>query len=159
MVQKHKDKYRGIKILGMIILLVIAVPWTIQEYNYRTATPEERERIDITRAFKAAERARDAKVREDRRIAREAAERHNGDHCKTHSYAMTRTLIQAALHDPGSLDVLNWAIYPKQGNRHRLIVEFTATNGFGGRVRNVAVAYVSHETCNPVAPLSISRIR
>lgn len=155
MLQQRKDKYRGIKIVGMAIVTVLVGAWTINEYTYRTATPEQRERIHAERALAAAERARDAKAREDRAREVKAAERRRGDHCSSHSYVMVRTLIEASLRDPGSMDVLDWAILPKEGNRHQMIVEFTATNGFGGRVRSIASTYVSHETCNPVAPLSI----
>lgn len=157
MLQQRKDKYRGIKIVGMAIVTVLVGAWTINEYNYRTATPEQRERIHVERALAAAERARDAKAREDRAKEIEAQKRHHGDHCRTDSYVAVRMMIERSLHDPGSLDVLNWAMSPRntETNSHRMIVEFTAKNAFGGRVRSIASTYVSHETCNPVAPLSI----
>ena len=57
-------------------------------------------------------------------------------------------LIRDRLNDPGSMETIETRIAPAdaQGD-HLILLDFTAQNAFGGRVRSIAYGWVSQATC------------
>lgn len=79
------------------------------------------------------------------------ADRRKGFHCLSRwdgNHDGLEKLVKAQLNDPGSMETLQTFISPvnSEGN-HRIRMEFTALNAFGGRVRNTAVGWVNNKTC------------
>lgn len=86
--------------------------------------------------------------------AREAEERRQGFHCLSGLDGSHKGLvgqIKASLRDPDSFRALDTLISPvtSQGF-HRLTMEYTARNGFGGTNRERVEAAVDHQTCEAI---------
>ena len=110
----------------------------------------EAEEARQTEAAEAAERRAEA---EERRAenAEKAEERRKGFHCLSEwdgNHDGLEALIRERLNDPGSMETIKTRIAPAdaQGD-HRIQLEFTAENAFGGRVRSIAYGWVSQATC------------
>ena len=91
----------------------------------------------------------DEDARDDAR--EEIEERHRGFHCLSswdgNHRGMTE-LIKAKLNDPDSMETRETRIALVNSKvQHRIIVNFTARNAFGGVVRSRAFGLVDNETC------------
>ena len=83
--------------------------------------------------------------------AEKAEERRKGFHCLSEwdgNHDGLEALIRDRLNDPGSMETIATRIAPAdaQGD-HRIQLDFTAQNAFGGRVRSTAYGWVSQATC------------
>ena len=91
----------------------------------------------------------DQDVRDDAR--EEIEERHKGFHCLSSwdgNHGGMTELIKARLNDPDSMETREPRITPvNNAGQHRIIVNFTARNAFGGVVRSRAFGLVDNETC------------
>lgn len=56
-------------------------------------------------------------------------------------------LVKAQLKDPSSMKTAWTKVGRVSGGRHAIIMEFTATNSFGGRVTQIADGSFSNSTC------------
>lgn len=80
----------------------------------------------------------------------EAEDERKGFHCLSPwdgNHDGLEALIRRQLNDPGSMETVETRISPVVDGRHRISLEFTAKNSFGGRIRHVAHGSVSNETC------------
>ena len=90
-------------------------------------------------------------------LAKDAEDRTKGFHCLSKldgNHDGLEALIRERLNDPGSMETIETRIAAAnaQGD-HRIELDFTAKNAFGGRVRNTAHGWVSQSTC--VATLTL----
>ncbi len=82
--------------------------------------------------------------------AERAEERRQGMHCLSTWDGSNRAFKEAVsyrLNDPNSLEEIETWISPLRDGRHRIRMEFTAENIFGGRLRYTAYGWVDTETC------------
>ena len=83
--------------------------------------------------------------------ATSAEDRRNGFHCLSKwdgNHDQLEDLVRANLNDPGSMETHSTSITPVDANgNHTIIMDFSAKNALGGRVRNEAVGEVSQATC------------
>ena len=82
--------------------------------------------------------------------AEEAEKRRKGFHCLSAwdgSHRGFNEQIKKLLNDPGSLEVHETRIAAAVGGKHAIMVDFSAKNALGGRVRHLARGGVDHETC------------
>ena len=91
----------------------------------------------------------DQDVRDDAR--EEIEERYKGFHCLSSwdgNHGGMTELIKARLNDPDSMETRETLITPvNNAGQHRITVNFTARNAFGGVVRNRAFGLVDNEMC------------
>ena len=67
--------------------------------------------------------------------------------------------VSYRLNDPKSLEEIETWISPLRNGRHRIRMEFTAENIFGGRLRYTAYGSVDTETCEDFdSDVTIDRI-
>lgn len=89
--------------------------------------------------------------RERQEAAAAAEERRKGFHCLSSfdgNHNGLERLVRGRLNDPNSLETVRTLISPvNDANKHRVRMEFTATNAFGGRVRNIAIGLIDNNTC------------
>ena len=80
-----------------------------------------------------------------------AEDRRKGFHCLSGwdgNHDGLEALVRAELNDPGSMETHETRITPVDANGdHTIIMDFSAKNAFGGRVRHEAVGKVSQATC------------
>ena len=80
-----------------------------------------------------------------------AEERRKGFHCLSSwdgNHNGLEELVRRRLNDPGSMETHETRIGPVDSSgRHRIIMDFSAKNAFGGRVRNTATGWVDNRTC------------
>lgn len=86
-----------------------------------------------------------------------AEDRRKGFHCLDPwdgNHNGLEALIRDRLNDPGSMETIVTRIAPAdaQGD-HRIQLEFTAKNAYGGRVRHMAHGWVDQATCNATLTL------
>ena len=85
------------------------------------------------------------------REVQQEADRHQGFHCLSAwdgNHAGLDRLVRDQLNDPGSMDTHTTRISPADANGdHFIIIDFSAKNAFGGRVRYEARGFVDSETC------------
>ena len=77
-------------------------------------------------------------------------ERRKGFHCLSAwdgNHDGIETLVRARLNDPGSMETHRTVIGPVVNGQHRIKLDFSAANAFGGMVRSTAIGYVDHDTC------------
>ena len=84
--------------------------------------------------------------------AEKAEDRRKGFHCLSAwdgNHNGLEDLVRDELNDPGSMETVETRITPVRpdSGQHVIIMEFTAKNAFGGRVRGEALGYVHPETC------------
>ena len=126
--------------VGCFVLAVIAV--VAIAVCHEPETPEEQATRQATReAERVAEEAQQA---EERRTGLHCLDQWDGNH------AGLEKLVQAHLNDPSSLETLETLIWPVQDGKHRVRMDFTAKNSFGGRVRHFALADIDNRTCTAV---------
>ena len=83
----------------------------------------------------------------------DAERRHKGFHCLSGwdgGHNGLNELIKARLNDPGSFEMHETKIAPVtpySGGKHAIIVDFSAKNALGGRVRHSARGTVAPDTC------------
>ena len=86
-----------------------------------------------------------------KREAQQEADRHQGFHCLSAwdgNHAGLERLVRDQLNDPGSMDTHTTRISPADATGdHFIIIDFSAKNAFGGRVRYEARGFVDSETC------------
>lgn len=87
----------------------------------------------------------------DRPSAEELEEKRKGFHCLSPwdgNHDGLEELIRDRLNDPDSMETIETRITPvNDSGEHTVILEFTAKNAFGGRVRHQALGMVNNETC------------
>ena len=80
-----------------------------------------------------------------------AEERRKGFHCLSSwdgNHNGLEELVRRRLNDPGSMETHETRIGPVDSSgRHRIIMDFSAKNAFGGRVRSTATGWVDNRTC------------
>lgn len=96
----------------------------------------------------------DPEAERRRRLREAVAEAENerkGFHCLSSwdgDHNGLERLVRARLNDPDSLDTLGTYIASvNDAGKHPVRMEFTATNAFGGRVRNNAFGLIDNDTC------------
>jgi len=84
-------------------------------------------------------------------LDRQAEERRKGFHCLSAwdgNHDGLEALIRDRLNDPGSMETIETVITPVDARGdHAIVLEFTAKNAFGGRVRQMAFGIVDNSTC------------
>lgn len=84
-------------------------------------------------------------------LDRRAEERQKGFHCLSAwdgNHDGLEALIRNRLNDPGSMETIETVITPVDARGdHAIVLEFTAKNAFGGRVRHMAFGIVDNSTC------------
>ena len=94
---------------------------------------------------------RDFSERQTMRAA-SAEDWRKGSHCLSNwdgNHAGLEALVWKRLSDPGSMEIHSTRIMPVDvSGNHAIIIDFSAKNAFGGRVRNEAVGKVEQATCN-----------
>lgn len=80
-----------------------------------------------------------------------AEDRRKGFHCLSAwdgNHDGLEALIRDQLNDPGSMETIETRISPVDARGdHAILLEFTAKNAFGGRVRSIAAGVVDNSTC------------
>ena len=136
---------------GWFLIAVIAV--VAIAVCHEPTTPEERATRQATRE---AERVAEAAQQAEKRVAKaaqKAEERRKGFHCLDDydgNHAGLEELVKASLNAPSSLETLETLIGPVQDGKHRVRMDFTAKNQYGGRVRYTALADIDNLTCTAV---------
>ena len=84
-------------------------------------------------------------------VDKRAEDRRNGFHCLSAwdgNHDGLEALIRDQLNDPGSMETIETRISPVDARGdHAILLEFTAKNAFGGRVRSIAAGVVDNSTC------------
>ena len=136
-------------VFGALIVLGMFLPDLDPEFvqereREREAAAAEREREREAAAAAEREREREA-------AAAEAENERKGFHCLSSwdgDHNGLERLVRARLNDPDSMDTLGTYIAPvNDAGKHPVRMEFTATNAFGGRVRNNAIGLIDNRTC------------
>ena len=81
----------------------------------------------------------------------EREEVRKGFHCLSFwdgSSGIFKDAVKEHLNDPNSLEEIETRIAPVENDRHFILMDFTAKNRFGGRIRHTAYGYLNAETCD-----------
>ena len=125
------DQKGGLGCLGLIVLFLVLLIATPDSSEKTSGLPELKENVS----------------------AEELEEKIKGFHCLSSwdgNHSGLERLVRQELNDPSSLEVLVTRIAPVEEGKHQIIMEFTAKNVFGGRVRHKAMGLVNHHTCDAV---------
>lgn len=112
------------------------------------------EQVAKKEAQRAEDKARQARIEENERIAKankEKSQKMKGFHCLSAWDGSLRDerALKNSLNDPGSYEHVETRITPVNSDGvHTAYVTFRARNGFGGLVLSKATVIVDNETCN-----------
>ncbi len=139
--------WRGWTILSVVavVAVMILIGNLADDSGSRSSSDRSTQPSSTTSSSSSSSRATTA---EDRRKGFHCLDPWDGNHNGMEA------LIRDRLNDPGSMETIVTRIAPAdaQGD-HRIQLEFTAKNAYGGRVRHTAHGWVDQGTCRATLTL------
>lgn len=118
----------------------------------------ERAKQEADRQAETAKREADRQAEQVEKERKKVADREAGFHCLSSWDGSSRNLVLAVkqnLRNPDSFEHIETRITKKDAeNRHRILMQYRAENGFGGMNVEMVRATIDHESCELVGPFS-----
>lgn len=146
--------WRGWTILSVVAVVAVMIPISnlTDESGSRSSSDSPTRRSSTPSSVSSSTSSTSSAARDT-----SAEDRRKGFHCLDPwdgNHNGLEALIRDRLNDPGSMETIVTRIAPAdaQGD-HRIQLEFTAKNAYGGRVRHMAHGWVDQATCNATLTL------